>query len=308
MITRIEINGFKTFENFELDLEPLTAIVGPNASGKSNLFDALRFLSLLAQNDIGTAMQGLRGEPEELFRQTSAGTADRMSFALEVLLSRRNIDAFGTKYETPAQRLRYELELILVQNIDGLPRGVYIRKESCRALTRKEDRAKYLQKLGISYNLTINPFIRIASTGDAVEVRQDGRQKHGRPMRLSLKEATRTALSAITTAEFPHLYALKDILTNIKFSEINPVAARTGNDRLEEQTLKSDASNLSSVLAYLKERTEDKLRPDGVLSDIASDLSSLIPTVRRLEVKNNKEDRKYSFRLQFNGDLSLVRG
>ena len=70
MLTRIEISGFKSFENFGLNLRPLTAIVGPNASGKSNLFDALRFLSVLAQYDIRTAMQDLRGKPEELFRQS----------------------------------------------------------------------------------------------------------------------------------------------------------------------------------------------------------------------------------------------
>ena len=56
MLTRIEIDGFKSFENFGLNLNPLTAVVGPNASGKSNLFDALRFLSLLVKNDIRTAM------------------------------------------------------------------------------------------------------------------------------------------------------------------------------------------------------------------------------------------------------------
>src|SRR5487761_1930747 len=104
MLTRIEIDGFKTFERFSLDLAQLTAIVGPNASGKSNLFDALRFLSLLAQYDIRTAMQGLRGEPEELFRQTPSGNSDCMSFAVEVLLSRKGVDAFGTNYETPARR------------------------------------------------------------------------------------------------------------------------------------------------------------------------------------------------------------
>src|SRR5450755_1875426 len=98
MLTRIEIDGFKTFENFGLDLRPLTAIVGPNASGKSNLFDALRFLSLLAQHDIRTAMQDLRGEPEELFRKTPWGNSESISFAVEVLLSRRGVDAFGTTY------------------------------------------------------------------------------------------------------------------------------------------------------------------------------------------------------------------
>ena len=86
MITRIEIDGFKTFDRFVLDLRPFTAVVGPNASGKSNLFDAIKFVSRLAQTDIREAMLELRGRPEELFRRTSTGRSDRMAFAVEVLL------------------------------------------------------------------------------------------------------------------------------------------------------------------------------------------------------------------------------
>lgn len=77
MLTRIEIDGFKTFERFGLDLQPFTAIVGPNASGKSNLFDAMQLLAALADHDIHSAMQGLRGEPEEFFRQTGTAKATR---------------------------------------------------------------------------------------------------------------------------------------------------------------------------------------------------------------------------------------
>ena len=282
MLTRIEIDGFKTFEGFSLDLGPFTAIVGPNASGKSNLFDALRFLSLLAQYDIRTAMQGLRGEPEELFRQTPNGIYDCMTFAVEVLLSRRGTDAFGTRYETPAQRLRYELKLALVHTSDGTPRGIFVQDEHCRPIARKDDRAIYLHSLRLNRNARVNPFIELASSRDAILVRQDGRQKHGRPMQLSLKEASRTALSTITTAEFPHLYALREILASVRFLEINPRAARSANDRFEDRVLKPDASNLAAVLAHLKEKTADDLRPDGVLSDIAADLASLIPSVRKL--------------------------
>src|ERR1043165_8401583 len=111
MITRIEINGFKTFEAFTLDIQPFMAIVGPNASGKSNLFDALRFLSLLAQFDIRTAVQGLRGEPEELFRRTEAGTSETIDIAVEVLLEKEGVDSFQTQFELSAQRLRYEISL-----------------------------------------------------------------------------------------------------------------------------------------------------------------------------------------------------
>ncbi len=303
MLTRIEIDGFKTFEGFGLDLQPLTAIVGPNASGKSNLFDALRFLSLLAQHDIRTAMQGLRGEPEELFRQTQAGTSRCISFAVEVLLSRKGVDAFGTSYETPAQRLRYELKLALVQTSDGVPRGIFVREEHCRPIRRKDDRATYLRDVRLSYNARVAPFIAMDDNGDAVLIRQDGRQKHGRPVKLSLKEASRTALSTITTAEFPHLYALREILANIRFLEINPRAARNANDRFEDRVLKPDASNLAAVLAHLKEQTASEHRPDGVLSDIAADLASLIPSVSRLEIQNDPHQRQYSFSIGFTGDL-----
>jgi predicted ATPase len=305
MLTRIDIDGFKTFEGFGLDLQPLTAVVGPNASGKSNLFDALRFLSLLAQHDIRTAMLGLRGEPEELFRQTPAGRSNCMSFAVEVLLSRKGVDAFGTSYETPAQPLRYELKLALAQTTDGVPRGIFVREEQCRPIKRRKDRATYLDTGKLSYTARVSPFIELNDSRDALQIRQDGPKRHGNPMKLSLKEASRTALSTITTAEFPHLYALREALASIRFLEINPRAARNANDRFEDRVLKPDASNLAAVLAHLKEETASEHRPDGVLSDIAADLASLIPSVSRLRIQNDPNQRQYSFSLGFTGDLSF---
>ncbi len=248
-------------------------------------------------------MQDLRGEPEELFRRTPSGISDCMTFAVEVLLSRNGVDAFGTKYESPAQRLRYELKLGLVQSSEGASGGIFVRNENCRPIARKDDRATYLHHAKLNRNARVNPFIELAASGGAILVRQDGRTKHGRPMRLSLKEASRTALSTITTAEFPHLYALREILTSIRFLEINPRAARSANDRFEARVLKPDASNLAAVLAHLKEKTANELRPDGVLSDIAADLASLVPSVRRLRVRNDTNDRQYSFSLEFDGDL-----
>jgi predicted ATPase len=73
MITRIEIDGFKSFLDFELDVPPFLALVGPNSSGKSNLFDAVEF------NDIGipdmqtALLKSRRGRPHELFHQVAKG-------------------------------------------------------------------------------------------------------------------------------------------------------------------------------------------------------------------------------------------
>jgi AAA15 family ATPase/GTPase len=44
VITRIEIDGYKSFEDFTLDLPPFAVLVGANASGKSNLLEAVDLL------------------------------------------------------------------------------------------------------------------------------------------------------------------------------------------------------------------------------------------------------------------------
>lgn len=44
MITRLRLQRFKSFEDATLELGPFTLLVGANASGKSNLRDAFRFL------------------------------------------------------------------------------------------------------------------------------------------------------------------------------------------------------------------------------------------------------------------------
>lgn len=303
MLTRVKIDGFKTFENFVLDLQPFSAVVGPNASGKSNLFDALKFLSLLAKFDVRTAMQDMRGEPEELFRRTESGTFNRMRFEVEVLLDRNGVDSFGTQYAIKAQRLCYELELTMKMDTKGQPRGVFVTHEKCFALSKKNENAGYLKRAAIVYAGQINPFIKteVGENGEALsfQIRQDGTTgqatKRGRPVTLPAAEASRTALSTIATAEFPHLHALRDLFTSTRFLEINPQAARKSNDRFESGKLKPDASNLAAVLATLKEDTSDEHRPEGVIADISADLTSLIPSVRFVEVFNDSNTKEYSF-------------
>ena len=48
MLTSLTLHDFKSFRHAELELSRLTLLVGANASGKSNVFDAIRFLQGLA--------------------------------------------------------------------------------------------------------------------------------------------------------------------------------------------------------------------------------------------------------------------
>src|SRR5258708_7898842 len=68
VIQRVKIEGYKSLQSIEVDLKPLTIIFGPNAAGKSNLFDALSLLSRMAtQRNLREAFDEHRGTPLESF-------------------------------------------------------------------------------------------------------------------------------------------------------------------------------------------------------------------------------------------------
>jgi predicted ATPase len=84
VITRIEIDGFKSFVDFELVLEPFTVLAGPNNSGKSNLFEAILLLRDLYPSGDGAALvRKGRGTGVEWFYRADDGTA-RTRFTLAV--------------------------------------------------------------------------------------------------------------------------------------------------------------------------------------------------------------------------------
>src|SRR5207247_2284807 len=52
-LTRLELHNWKNFTSAKADLHERVFVVGPNASGKSNLLDALRFLRDIAEPEGG---------------------------------------------------------------------------------------------------------------------------------------------------------------------------------------------------------------------------------------------------------------
>lgn len=48
MIKELNLNNWKSFSNAKLYIDPMTFIIGTNASGKSNVLDALSFLHFIS--------------------------------------------------------------------------------------------------------------------------------------------------------------------------------------------------------------------------------------------------------------------
>jgi predicted ATPase len=60
-IKSIEIEGFRSLRRVRLDLRPLNILIGPNQSGKTNILDALDFLSQAVQGKLSPALYHSRG-------------------------------------------------------------------------------------------------------------------------------------------------------------------------------------------------------------------------------------------------------
>lgn len=48
MIHQLRVAGYKSLRLVSVELKSLTVLIGPNAAGKSNLFDAIGLLSRLS--------------------------------------------------------------------------------------------------------------------------------------------------------------------------------------------------------------------------------------------------------------------
>ncbi|MGL4956643.1 MAG: AAA family ATPase [Bacteroidales bacterium] len=73
MITKIEVDGFKSLSNFELQLNKgLNVLVGTNGAGKTNIIQFFEFLSQLVQNNIGGACNNFGGAGT-IFQKNGAG-------------------------------------------------------------------------------------------------------------------------------------------------------------------------------------------------------------------------------------------
>ena len=96
-ITRVWARNFRSIEYAELELELLTVLVGPNASGKSNLLDILGFLADAARDGLEAAVTR-RGGIDSISRRSSSGRA----LGPEI----------GFRYESPRATLEYSFALM----------------------------------------------------------------------------------------------------------------------------------------------------------------------------------------------------
>lgn len=283
MITKIEIDGFKGFENFSMEFRPFTVIAGVNGVGKSNLFDAMRHLSYLVSKTLRESFETERGSLFDLFTLYPNGERkNQISYAVEMLLPEHIEDEFSEREQLKYLRLRYELAV----SVDD--EGKFqITRERLTPIKRGNDEFLKLHR-EIREELPRltggrTPFID--TDKNRITISQDGNAGNKRV--VSLEGAQRTVLSSIITVEFPHAYAAKSMLQNIHFLQLNPEQLRKSSKFAASPFLEPDGSNLAAMVARLRVKEPD------IEQMISNDLSSIIPSVGKFILREDTVREEY---------------
>lgn len=303
MITKVYIDGFKSFSQFTMEFSPLTVIVGTNASGKSNLFDALHLLSNLSKMDLRTAFSSkqLRGEVSELFtKYDDVSSAKEMHFIVEMLVSRTVRDNWGAEEELKTPRMRYELRIVKVHNEMGYEDLSVAFEELSSIPTDKDEWAKrYLKKRPTLWKRqkgggSGKPYIytELEKGIPTIKIRQDG----GRSGRSVLANAVnQTVLGSINSVDFPHIYAAQQEMANWNFMQLNPELLREPTRYDANYTgdnIGHAGENLAAALFRLNSQDTFLMRK------IVMRLSSFLPEYKKLSVRDDKANKQFVFDLQ----------
>lgn len=295
MITKLEISGFKSFQNFEVSLSPFVVVAGVNGSGKSNLFDAIQLLSRLADMDLRSAFSGLRGDAFELFSQNSDGSsATEMHFAVEMLLDRKVRDTWGSEAELKYTRLRYAVSIQRKPDKRGVER-LFVSKEELTVIRRGDDEwyKHYVGAHNHYWHVQVTggraPFISTMpdeTTGIAtINLHQD-KGSRGRPRPAADLEGT--MLSGANNTEFPHALAVREEMKNWRFLQLNPVElSKPAPKFTAKEFMGVDGSDLAASMFRIK--TDDPLN----IKKISRDMANLIPGIVSIDVEEDQTEKRY---------------
>jgi len=231
MLTRLKVSGFKNLVDVDVRFGPFTCIAGANGVGKSNLFDAIMFLSALADKTLIDAAKSVRDEEGRssdirgLFHRVGKKYDDEMTFEVEMIVPGRGIDELGQEVTASITFLKYVLKLGYRSENGQRFGGLELLKEELSHINQGEA-AKHLlfrhkaaqwRKSAIFGERRNAPFISTEGDGKEriIKMHQDGGSS-GKPRPALAINLPRTILSTANAAETPTaLMARRAVLASV---------------------------------------------------------------------------------------------
>ena len=325
MLTRLEVNGFKNLVDFALDFGPYTCIAGPNGVGKSNIFDAIRFLSLLTECTINQAALQIRyagedtGDIADLFFSGSGERHERIEFAAQMIVGRRVSDDFGRKVEPSSSFLRYEVAFRYEapSAATGPLGGLVLEREelgpittgrAARHLRFPHSKAKFRDSVVYNNRHSRSPYISTYVDQDSeqatIVVHQDG-GSHGRGRPAPAEGATRTIIGTENTAATPTILAARREMQSWRIMALEPSAMRRPDRYTQAPGIAANGAHIPATLQNLSNiAPEQGESPHTVFQMVSIFLSELVP-VKMVSVVTDDVRQLLSLEVEEQSGLKL---
>ena len=335
MLTRLEVTGFKNLHDFALDFGPYTCIAGRNGVGKSNIFDAIHFLSLLTDNTINDAALKVRqvhdvgestGEIADLLCAADGTRSKRIELCAEMLVPRSVADGLGRRAESSSSFLRYEVALAYEGPSEASSPlgGLTLEREELRPIQaglagrhlkfphhkgRFRDSVVYNRRRGSPYIHTpettgARPEGREQESGTVILVHQDGGSR-GPSRPVLAKQALRTIIGTENTVATPTILAACQEMRSWRMLALEPSAMRRPDRYTQAAGIAANGAHIpatlyQSALAASKHGDDE----DDVYGMVASRLADLL-SVKRVGILHDDVRRLLSLTIEDDAGLQL---
>lgn len=234
MLTGFFVNNFLSWIDARLDLKPLNLILGPNNAGKSNLCNALRFMSLAASHPLDDCADMLRIPRTVVGNVLSSSTKTQLRVQASL-----NCDEFGKVDFDYQIDLRLPSKLLPEPHIEVEVEDLLASCESWRnvSLLRKQRDKVSLLHEGSLMRSKKPTYIETTSPND-----------------ISML----SRLYDLNTNKLANSF--KKYVQSWQFFDLSHHGLREPTYKPNETVLSVDGSNLASVISNLKKRNEGAYR------------------------------------------------
>ncbi|WP_353932613.1 AAA family ATPase [Okeanomitos corallinicola TIOX110] len=257
MLKKLILENWKSFRYAELPLDPLTVLIGTNASGKSNVVEALEFLQRIANGEnIETALAGdktlssIRGGVELAARK------GENEFSLKVLIGGEDNDYFYNIILGSSSVIWITEESIAIDkllNHNYLTKSIFVINPFDQTYSSKPMLPNYQ-----GHNLDIGKYLEelpINNIENPIE-NQDKKQKIIYEWEEQTEFGNKNLQIIINNFILP-------TLQNIHI--LNPIPSTMREYSRLSENLESDGSNIAGVLAALPD--DKKVEVENILSE-----------------------------------------
>jgi predicted ATPase len=312
MLTRLKVTGFKNLVDVDVHFGPFTCIAGANGVGKSNLFDAVRFLALLADHTVMEAALSVRdeqpdgrrrtqnagGELDGLFHRSGDRRDGAMRFEAEMVVPGAAVDDLGQEGKAKTTFLRYALELrrrsgpsagepevepvqVFTEELTYVPIGDL--SKHVLFGTSREWRTSAVR------GACRSPLISTAEKDGKrlIRLHQDGTA--GRTSDSTAEKLPRTILSRASASESKTALCARREMASWVLLQLEPSSLRRPSGYRDPIHIGADGSNLASTLNHLALHGPHGLSKESVYCQVANRLSELIGGVDTVLVDDDQK-------------------